>query len=107
MSSVDLATRGAAVVALLAVAVNLTVAWAWYEALAFVFVGFYWLFLAVFLALEGVLWMFVLVLADREVARATAWGGIGLSVLNVNPLSALLGALALLVLLAGRRRGGG
>lgn len=103
MTRVDLATRGAAVVAMLAVAVNLLVAWAWFESLAFLFVGFYWLVLSVFLAIEALLWLAVLLHADGEVARAAAWGGIGLSVLNVNPLSAMLSAVALVVLTVAHR----
>lgn len=107
MISPDVATRGAAVLAMCAVAVNLMVAWAWFESLAFLFIGFYWLVLSVFLAVEALLWLAVLVNADPEVARAAAWGGVGLSVLNVNPLSALLSGLALVVLTVVHRRSAG
>lgn len=95
-----LVTRAAAVLSMFAASVNLVVAWEWFEALAWLFVGFYWALLGVLILLDGALWVVVLVRGDRALARLAAWGGLGVSVLNVNPLSASVSALVLLLLAA-------
>lgn len=100
MSRADLATRAAASLAIVAVSVNLVVAWEWFAALAWVVVGFYWAFLGVFLTLEGAVWLYVLAHPDAALARRAVWGGLGLSLLNINPLTVTIDAVALGVLLA-------
>jgi hypothetical protein len=103
MSRTDLATRAAASLAIVAVLVNLLVAWEWFAALAWVVVGFYWAFLGLFLLLEGAVWLYVLARPDAVLARRAVWGGLGLSLLNINPLTVAIDAVALGVLLVASR----
>lgn len=100
MKNSDLAARIAAVAELMAVLLNLFVAFIYFISLIWVLVGLLWGLVALGALIEGLVAVFVLVKGYSPVGIVGPLLGLGVSVCNLNFMGGMLEMLVLMVMIA-------